>query len=55
MYKESIKKKMDDEIEGGDDEEDEEDDTAEPGTMATYVGAATAPAGYTIINECPLL
>ena len=40
---------------GADDASDEEDHTAEPGTMATYVGVAVAPPGYTIVNECPPL
>ena len=44
----------DDEVEDGD-ESDEEDDTAEDGTVATVVGDAVAPAGYSIVAACPPL
>ena len=42
-----------DEYEGGEEDDEDDDDTAEPGTMATYVGNAVAPAGYKILEECP--
>jgi hypothetical protein len=33
---------------------EDEDDTADPGTIATFIGNAEAPAGYTIIEGCAL-
>jgi hypothetical protein len=43
----------DDDFSGGEDSSDEEDDTAD--TVATYIGNATAPEGYKIVEECPAL
>ncbi|KAL1498473.1 hypothetical protein AB1Y20_013798 [Prymnesium parvum] len=44
------------EVEGdGDNDNSEDDDTAEPGTVATYVGEAEAPTGYVIVQDCPQL
>ena len=40
------------EASGGDDTDSSEDDTALEGTVATFIGNATAPAGYKIITEC---
>ena len=38
---------------GGDDSSDsEEDDTAIPGTITTFIGNATAPDGYKMVDSC---
>ena len=42
----------DDEVEGGDAVDSSDDDTALEGTVATYIGNASAPDGYKIIDDC---
>ena len=47
--------KDDDLYSDGDNEDSSDDDTAIPGTVATFIGNATAPAGYAIVDVCPPL
>ena len=47
--------KDDDLYSGGDNEDSSDDDTAIPGMVATFIGNATAPAGYAIVDVCPPL
>lgn len=44
-----------DEVSGGDSEVSSDDDTAVPGTIATYIGNASAPPGYRIVTVCAKL